>query len=77
MPFTKVFKSGNSMAIRLPKGIKFDTNDVEIFRRGNEVIIRERQTKPTDIFDILTSLPDDFMAEGRNDPPPETNNTGE
>lgn len=72
MPFTKVFKSGNSMAIRLPKGIKFDTNEVEIFRRGNEVIVRERQIEPTDIFDILASLPDDFMAEGRNDPPSET-----
>ncbi|MEQ1486756.1 type II toxin-antitoxin system VapB family antitoxin [Methyloglobulus sp.] len=72
MPFTKVFKSGNSMAIRLPKGIKFDTNEVEIFRRGNEVIIRERQTKPTDVFDILASLPADFMVDGRQDPPPET-----
>ena len=57
MPFTKVFKSGNSMAIRLPKGISFDSNEVEIFRRGNEVIVRERQTEPVDVFDILASLP--------------------
>jgi len=71
MPFTKVFKSGNSMAIRLPKGISFDSNEVEIFRRGNEVIVRERQTEPVDVFDILASLPEDFMADGREDLPPE------
>ncbi|NOU20304.1 MAG: AbrB/MazE/SpoVT family DNA-binding domain-containing protein [Methyloglobulus sp.] len=64
MPFTKVFKSGNSMAIRLPKGIKFDTNDVEIFRRGNEVIIRERQTKPTDICYLLKA---GYIEKGAHD----------
>ncbi len=71
MSFTKVFQSGNSQAVRLPKGFQFNSKEVEIFRRGNEIILRERQTKPADIFDLLASLPDDFMAEGRQDPPPE------
>ena len=71
MSFTKVFRSGNSQAVRLPKGFQFNSKEVEIFRRGNEIILRERQAKPTDIFDLLASLPDDFMEESRRDPPPE------
>ncbi len=71
MSFTKVFQSGNSQAVRLPKGFQFNSKEVEIFRRGNEIILRERQAKPTDIFDLLASLPDDFMEESRRDPPPE------
>lgn len=71
MPYAKVFKSGNSQAIRLPKEFRFNSNEVEIFRRGDEVILRERRLNPTDVFDLLASLPDDFMAEGRQDLPPE------
>lgn len=71
MSFTKVFRSGNSQAVRLPKGFQFNCKEIEIFRRGNEIILRERRAKPTDVFDLLASLPDDFMAEGRQDPPPE------
>ena len=73
MSFTKVFQSGNSQAVRLPKRFHFNCKEVEIFRRGNEIILRERQAKAkaTDIFDLLARLPDDFMKEGRQDPPPE------
>jgi antitoxin VapB len=46
MPTTKVFKFGNSQAIRLPKEFRFNTNEVEIFRRGDEVVLRERRTPP-------------------------------
>jgi antitoxin VapB len=71
MAFTKVFQSGNSQAVRLPKEFKFNSKEIEIFRRGNEVILRERQAEATDIFDLLTQLPDDFMSEDRQDAPPE------
>lgn len=43
MANTTVFQSGNSQAVRLPKEFRFKTKTVEIFRRGDEVILRERK----------------------------------
>jgi len=40
---------------------------VEIFRRGDEIVLRHRRGDAQVVFDALISLPDDFMAEGRDD----------
>lgn len=71
MRTTTVFKSGNSQAVRLPKDLQFDTREVEIFRRGDEVVLRRVPQNLAAAFDLLASLPDDFMAEGRNDTLPQ------
>jgi antitoxin VapB len=71
MSTTRVFKSGNSQAVRLPKEFRFASNEVEIFRRGDEIILRERRLTPADGFRLLASLPDDFMTGGREDRPPQ------
>ena len=71
MPTAKVFKSGNSQAIRLPKEFRFNTNEVEIFRRGDEVVLRERSRTAAEILAIFESFSVDFMADGRNDQPPQ------
>ena len=42
MTTAKVFKSGNSQAVRLPKEFRFASDEVEIFRRGDEVVLREK-----------------------------------
>ncbi len=68
---TAVFKSGNSQAVRLPKDFQFDVREVEIFRRGDEVVLRRPPVSLTAAFELLASLPDDFMAEGREDGPPQ------
>ncbi len=67
----KVFKSGNSQAVRLPKEMRFDVSEVEIFKRGNEVVLREKTRSLSDAFNLLTQMPDDFMAEGRQDDEPQ------
>jgi len=72
MRTTSVFKSGNSQAVRLPKDFQFDVREVEIFRRGDEVVLRRVPKNLSAAFDILASLPEDFMAEGRNDLPPQS-----
>ena len=36
----KVFRSGNSQAVRLPKEFQLDVREVEIFKRGEEVVLR-------------------------------------
>jgi len=72
MRTASVFKSGNSQAVRLPKDFQFDVREVEIFRRGDEVVLRRVPKNLSAAFDILASLPEDFMAEGRNDTPPQS-----
>ncbi|MDD5240976.1 MAG: type II toxin-antitoxin system VapB family antitoxin [Sulfuricella sp.] len=66
-----VFKSGNSQAVRLPKDFQFDVHEVEILRRGDEVVLRRIPATLAAAFDLLTGLPDDFMADGRNDSLPQ------
>lgn len=71
MTYARIFQSGNSQAVRLPKEFRFNVDQVEIFRRGDEIVLRERPASATAIFDALASLPADFMAEGRDDTPPQ------
>jgi antitoxin VapB len=66
-----VFKSGNSQAVRLPKDFQFDVREVEILRRGDEVVLRRIPTNLSVAFELLASLPEDFMADGRHDPLPQ------
>ena len=40
---TTVFTSGNSQAVRLPKDFRFNTKQVTIERRGDEVVLREKK----------------------------------
>ncbi len=69
MATTKVFKSGNSQAVRLPKEYQFDVDEVEISRRGDEVVLRKKPRNLAAAFELLAGLPGDFMEGGRNDTP--------
>jgi len=71
MTKARIFKSGNSQAVRLPKEFRFKVKEVEISRRGDEIILREPKHSLADAFDALASMPVDFFADGRKDPPPE------
>jgi antitoxin VapB len=72
MSTARIFQSGNSQAVRLPKEFRFEVDTVEIFRRGDEVVLRPLASNAAGIFDALANLgADDFMAEGREDEPPQ------
>ena len=71
MRVAKVFRSDNSQAVRLPKEFRFKGKEVEIFRRGNEVVLREKETSLVRAFELLASLPDDFDLTGREKELPE------
>jgi len=45
--------------------------ELEIFRRGDEIVLREPTKGLGRAFKVLASLPDDFMADGRQDTPPQ------
>ena len=48
MTKAKILTSGNGQAVRLPKAFRFSSAEVEIPRRGDEVILRERRRTPAD-----------------------------
>lgn len=68
---TKVFQSGNSQAVRLPKEFRFDVSEVEIFRRGEEIILRPKEKNLAQAFKLLTQMPDDFMQDDRENKSPQ------
>jgi antitoxin VapB len=70
VPTAKVFRSGNSQAVRLPKQFRLKSKEVEIFRRGDELVLREKPGNISQAFDLLAGLPDDFDLPDRgNDEP--------
>jgi antitoxin VapB len=71
MSKAKIFKSGNSQAVRLPKEFRFNVKEVEISRRGDEIVLREPRRTLAHAFELLTSMPEDFFADGRKDAPPQ------
>lgn len=71
MAIAKVFRSGNSQAVRLPKAFQIKSKEVEIFRRGDEIVLRETGKGLSRAFEILANLPDDFLPEDRRDTPPQ------
>jgi antitoxin VapB len=71
MATARVFKSGNSQAVRLPKQFRFQGGEVEIFRRGDEVVLREKGSGMARAFELLASLPEDVVEGLRPEGPPQ------
>lgn len=69
MTTAKVFKSGNSQAVRLPKEFRFNAREVEIYRRGSEVVLREAVQNLGQLLEGLPPWPDDFVEP--DDAPPQ------
>ena len=69
---TRTFKSGNSIAVRIPREFKLEAGKtLEIKRRGKELVLVEREQNLGFLVDLLQSMPADFFAEKRIDPPPQ------
>lgn len=65
---TRTFKSGNSLAVRIPQELAFidAAQDVEIERVGNTLVVRPRvQETVGDLTDVFAAFPKSFMAGGR------------
>lgn len=71
MSHARIFQSGNSQAVRLPKEFRFNADQVEIFRRGDEVVLREIPRSAVGVFEALCALPEDLLSMGRDDLPPQ------
>ena len=66
---TKLFMSGNSQAVRIPREFQLEGDEVEIQRRGNTLVIRPKKETWQSLTESLAMFTDDFMEEGRQQPP--------
>ena len=71
MAVAKVFKSGNSQAVRLPKEFRVSGDEVEVFRRGDEIVLRERPRDLSRAFELLCALSEEVLKDRKDDPPQE------
>ena len=62
---TRVFKSGNSQAVRIPAEMAFDSNDMEvtITRRGNTITITPKRPSIAEFKAALRALPPESKFE--------------
>ena len=69
MPTTRVFKNGNSQAVRIPAELAYERSDmdVEIERVGDELRIRPARRSLAGVLKKFSKFSRDFMAEGRGD----------
>ena len=67
----KLFRNGNSQAVRLPREFRFQGDQVRIRREGDAVVLEPIITNVKEwLADIRRHpLSKDFMADGRNQPP--------
>jgi antitoxin VapB len=66
---TRVFKSGNSLAVRIPKEMAFPAavQEIDIERVGNTLVLRPVESKTlADLPAIFAMFSADFMAGGRD-----------
>ena len=68
---TKIFKCGNSQAVRLPKDFQLKGEIVEIFKKNKDIVIREIPQNLSKAFTLLTLMPNDFFNDGREDEKPQ------
>lgn len=68
MSTAKLFQTGNSQAVRLPKEFRLPGNMVKIFRQGKRIIIEPMEPTWDALFQSLDEFPDDFLENGRQQP---------
>ena len=71
MKTAKIFRSGNSQAVRIPKEFQLEGSEVEIVKSGSSLVLRPCKRSWAPLFDSLNKFSDDFMKDGRKQPRPE------
>ncbi len=63
METAKLFRNGQSQAVRLPKEFRFEGEKVFIKRVGNAVVLIPYQDSWETLFESLDQFSDDFMED--------------
>jgi antitoxin VapB len=69
MQITRLFKNGNSQAVRIPSEYAYDadTAEMEIERVGDEIRIRPARRPLEGVLTKFAKFGADFMSEGRGE----------
>lgn len=69
MHTTRVFRNGNSQAVRIPADLAYERSDVEleIERVGDEIRIRPARRPLTGVLRKFAKFGPDFMGERRDE----------
>lgn len=67
MKTAKLFKNGESQAVRLPKEFRFPGNEVFIKRVGSAIVLLPKARSWESLIESLAKFPSDFM-ESRDQP---------
>lgn len=60
MATAKLFKLGNSQAVRIPAQYRIDATEVEFIKRGAELVLRPRIRTAADMFAAARALGGDL-----------------
>ncbi|MCR6659926.1 MAG: antitoxin [Asticcacaulis sp.] len=70
--YARVFQSGNSQAVRLPKEFRLNADEVEISREGDAIILRPRVEQHERWASLRAAVSrgfsSDFLKHGREQP---------
>ncbi len=65
MDTDKLFMNGRSQAVRLPKGFRFEGEEVYVKHVGNAVVLLPRRESWRVLYESLERFSEDFMEERR------------
>lgn len=65
MMTAKVFENGRSQAVRLPKECRFSSDEVNVSKIGDIVMLIPKSNKWDSFMRAVDMFSDDFMQEGR------------
>jgi antitoxin VapB len=68
MATAKLFQHGGSQAVRLPKDFRFEGTEVEIEKRGDEVVLRPRPKPQLKTLADVARFMHESFPEGRDFP---------
>jgi len=68
MKTAKIFRSGNSQAVRIPKEFQLEGDEVEIQKKGDSLVLRPKKKSWALLVESLDKFTEDFMANGRKQP---------
>ncbi len=67
----KIFMNGRSQAVRLPKELRFDCDEVFVRKQGESLVISPKQSTWDEFFDQKPAFNDTFMTNREQDSPQE------
>ncbi len=68
MRTARIFRSGNSQAVRIPKEFQLEGREVQIERRGDVLLLRPKRESWDALTESLAKFTKDYMSKPRRQP---------